>query len=64
MQYKDTALNPFTSTQPGRDQTAPAGQTAPATVPPPPGPVLELRGAAVRVGGSVLERRGPHRRPR
>jgi len=53
MQYKDTALNPFTSTQPARDQTAPAGQTAPAP-PADPGPVLELRGAAVRVGGSVL----------
>ncbi|HEY7881255.1 MAG TPA: ATP-binding cassette domain-containing protein [Streptosporangiaceae bacterium] len=53
MQYKDTALNPFTSTQPARDQSAPAGQTAPAP-PAAPGPVLELRGAAVRVGGSVL----------
>ena len=59
MQYKDTALNPFTSTQPASDQprqqASPraAGQPAPAT-PAAPGPVLELRGAAVRVGGSVL----------
>ena len=46
-------MNPFTSTQPASTQPATAGQ--PATVSPPAaGPVLELRGAAVRVGGNVL----------
>jgi zinc/manganese transport system ATP-binding protein len=53
MQYEDTALNPFTSTQPASDQTATAGQTAPAP-PAAPGAVLELHDAAVRVGGRIL----------
>jgi zinc/manganese transport system ATP-binding protein len=46
-------LNPFTSTQPASDQTAPAGRAAPAP-PAAPGAVLELHDAAVRVGGSIL----------
>ena len=46
-------MNPFTSTQPAGDQTATAGQAAPAP-PAAPGAVLELHDAAVRVGGSIL----------
>jgi zinc/manganese transport system ATP-binding protein len=45
-------LNPFTSTGPARDQTAAAGQRAPAAAG--PGAVLELHDAAVRVGGRIL----------
>jgi len=53
-------LNPFTSAKTASDQPAvstqqaTAGLPAPATAPAPAGPVLELHGAAVRVGGSVL----------